>query len=81
MSCHDEAAHDDLLWQQIQSFKVTAIVTAGPYERTVGAERSFEVDQANAKLTPGRDGTVLRSSKRDAQSLHGYLRTMTEKNI
>ena len=80
LNCCSDASDDDTLWQQLRSFKITAIVTVGPYEQIVGAERSFEIAPSEGKLRPGRAGTILRQSARDARSLQGYLTTLTEQN-
>ncbi|MBO9469120.1 hypothetical protein J7355_03310 [Endozoicomonas sp. G2_2] len=73
-----ESERDDALWRQIRAFEVTAIVTVGPYEQTIGAERSFSVDHANARLVPDSAGTTLRCSRRDARTLRRYLISTTE---
>ena len=78
LNCCSDASDDDTLWQQLRSFKITAIVTVGPYERTIGAERSFYIDASAGTLVPGPRGTLLRRSRRDAKSLQRYLMTQTE---
>ncbi|MFC3104732.1 hypothetical protein [Salinisphaera aquimarina] len=66
-------SEDALFWQRLESFTVTAIVTVGPYEKTVGATRSFQIDQSNQQLTSKSASTFLRSSRRDVKALGRYL--------
>lgn len=73
-----QAARDDALWQRMRAVDVTAIVTVGPHEQTIGAERRFSIDRSNARLIPDSAGTVLRCSRRDARALRRYLMRTTE---
>lgn len=69
---------DNALWEQIESFGITVIITAGPYEQIIGAERRFSVDASNGEVRPDPKGTRLRAARRDVRSLKRQLRAMTE---
>lgn len=73
-----EQDEDAELWQRLESFTVTAIITAGPYERLIGAAHRFFVDAGDRRIRPDPEGTRLRTSRRDVRALNRRLRAMTE---
>ncbi|MES1947327.1 hypothetical protein C84B14_08260 [Salinisphaera sp. C84B14] len=73
-----QADDDAELWQRLESFSITAVITAGPYEQMIGAAHRFFVDSDNGQIRPDPKGTRLRTSRRDVRLLRQRLQTMTE---